>query len=176
MKFNGKKPNAGNVVKVVIPRQDGGNILFIAKGIFDYSEFYKRHPQPKAPKITKPGGVTEYLHDDKKYLESIQKWAELKNAWIILTSLADTPNLEWETVKMDDSKTWCNYEKELKEVFLPQEINAIINAVTTACALSGDKIEEATQSFLLGLGMEVINLSSPSIENLNMLSSEPAND
>lgn len=77
---------------------------------------------------------------------------------------------------MDDSKTWCNYEKELKEVFLPQEINAIINAVTTACALSGDKIEEATQSFLLGLGMEVINLSSPSIENLNMLSSEPAND
>ncbi len=175
MKFNGKKPNKGKIVHCVIPRENGESMLFTAKGIFDYAEFDKLFPEPKpAEKVT--AGVMSLDYNHPKYKERISKWVGYKTHWIVLKSLEGSPGLEWETVNMDDPETWGNYDNELREILLPNEVKEVSNAVMDACALTSQKVEEATQAFLLGAGPALINLSSPTTEPTNTLSSELAND
>lgn len=162
MKFNGIKPNAGNTVHCVIPRQDSKNILFIAKGIFDYSAFDEQFPTPIPPQIVSAKLGTFLDYDDEEYIAKVDAWSSQKTAYMVLKSLAATPNLEWETVDMAKPETWTNYEAELQEFLYPAEVNEVINAVLTACALTGDKITEATQSFLSGAEMMLLNPVSSS--------------
>jgi len=175
MKFNGKKPNKGNTVHCVIPRENGESIVFIANGIFDYSEFEKLFPEPK-PAVVVDKGVQSFNYQHPKYREQLGKWVKYKSHWIALESLKQTPGIEWETVKMEDPETWGNYEKELKEILLPNEVTEVSNAVMDACALTNQKVEEATQAFLLGVGPDTLNLSSLIIEPETTPSSEPAKD
>lgn len=175
MKFKGKKPNAGNTVHVVIPRQNGESMLFVANGIFDYSEFNKRYPEPEPPtRVTK--GIHKVDFDHPKYKEAFGVWAKLRTEWLILESLKETPDFEWETVNMEDATTWCNYETELNEVLLPSETGKIIEAVMEACSLTPQKIEEATEAFLSGMGPELLNGSCQTTEPSTTQSSEPVSD
>lgn len=175
MKIHGHKPNAGNVVKLVIPRQNGESMLFIAQGIFDDSEFTKQFVQPQ-PAQKVEGNVTTLDYKHPLYLERIKAWSKMRTEWIILKSLEATPGLEWETVDMDKPETWGNYSAELKEILMPIEVSKVEDAVMTACALTAHKIEAATQAFLLGQGPVLLNSSSRAIENTNTQSSEPVKD
>ena len=65
---------------------------------------------------------------------------------------------------------------ELKELLLPAEVNKVIDAVSDACALTPQKVEEATQAFLRGQGPELLNSSSPTTEPQSTQSSEPVKD
>ena len=175
MKFNGKKPNQGKIVHCVIPRENGESMLFIAKGIFDYTPFTTQFPEPK-PAVKVEKGIQSLDYNHPTYKKRITEWISYKTHWIVLKSLEDSPELEWETVNMDDPKTWGNYDIELREVLLPNEVAEISNAVMDACALTNQKVEEATQAFLLGAGPELLNLSSPTTELETTQSSEPAKD
>ena len=151
-------------------------MLFIAKGIFDQKPFYERFPQPLPPMVTLSGGQKEMKTNDPKYVNRINHWARLKTAWMIINSLEDTPGLEWELVKKDDPDTWLKYEEEMDEILLPNEVNMLVDAVTTACALTNQKVEEATQGFLLGQEMGLLNSYSPTTEQPTTQSTEPAKD
>lgn len=175
MKFKGKKPNKGNTVHLVIPRQGNESMHFVAKGIFDYSPFNKEYPEPK-PAVRVIKGVESVDLNHPTYTKRFAEWAKMKTHWLILESLKDTPDLEWETVDMDKPTTWGNYEKELEEILLPAEVNQVVNAVMEACSLTSQKIEDATEAFLSGAGPVLLNGSCQTTEPLTTLSLEPAKD
>ena len=172
MKMHGKKIEGPNMEIVVIPRSTG-NLVFRAQAVLDYEEFEALCPAPKPREIIKPGGERTLALNEKSYQDALQEWASRKTDWMVLKSLQATEGLEWETVNMDDSGTWANYQNELKEASLsPPEIARIVNAVTVACGLDQRKIDEATEAFLATLAGEQGNVSSPGLE----LSSTPSGD
>jgi len=175
MKFKGKKPQKGNTVHVVIPRQGDESLLFTAQGIFDYTPFTKQYPEPQPPKIVQKG-ITKIDYDNVRYKAKFLVWATMKANWMVIESLKATPELEWESVVAEDPATWANYNKELGEVLLPAEVDKVVGAVMDACGLSSQKIEDATQSFLLGRGPVLLNSSSQDSEVTDTLSLELAKD
>ena len=148
MKMNGKKLNGPATEPVVIPRRDG-DMVFLAKCVTSYDDFNKLCPKPEPPVVTKPGGAKAFDVEDKDYKKAVDNWATQCTDWMILQSLRDTPNLEWETVEYNNPSTWGNFRKELTDsgMSLP-EINAIVQATINVNGLNGKLIEEATNRFL----------------------------
>lgn len=174
MKIQGKIISGPNVELVVIPRpqisqpqvdakgekligSDGkpimelvsGDIAFYAQAILNFDNFEKLCPTPKAPtKVVPGGGVSENVeHPDFK--KAINAYSTKRFNWIIIESLKATPQLEWDTVKLDDSETWGNYATELTAAGFSQvEIGRIISAVLIANCLDESKLDKARESFL----------------------------
>lgn len=150
MKMFGKTIEGANEEFIAIPRSTG-DIVFMAKAVLNYDDFEKLCPTPVPPKIMRPGGATTQNTEDPKYIEALNDWAQLKTDYMIITSLRKTDGLEWDTIDYGDSSTWGNYKSELIDSgFSPVEISRIINAVSIACSLNQEKIDEATQRFLAG--------------------------
>jgi len=150
MKYKGKKVEGRNTEIIAIPRPDG-NIVFIAEAVPNWEQFEKLAPVPSPPEKLLPGGRKEPNYQDKKYLEEISKYGQLRTDWLVLTSLRATKELEWETVDYSKPETWPNYREELKESnFTDIEINLIINGVANANSLNEDMIEAAKKDFLAG--------------------------
>jgi len=149
MKINGKDIKGPQLEVVVIPRGEE-EIVIKAKAVMDYSEHDKINPQPLPPSKLLPGGETQQLVEDPGYLTKISEWAQQKTDWMIIKSLSATEGLTWDTVKMDDPKTWSNYRKELDATFTPAELGKVLEVVMSACGLNQSKIEEATKRFLAG--------------------------
>ena len=176
MKVGGVTLTPPDAVTVVIPR-NAGDIVFKAGPILDYSVFETLCPSPTPPSRTFPGGRREIMFEDPVYVEAINMWAEQQTDWTAITSLRATEDLEWETVNYDDPATWKNYKKEFSEAGLSRmEQAAIFKAITDACGLTQDKIEEATKNFLAGLGSKPDTVSSPSSGLQNTPSGDPAKD
>lgn len=150
MKIHGRKIEGPNEEIVVIPR-NGGDIVFRAQAVLNFDEFEKLCPVPQAPKTLMPGGGYSENIEASSYKEAVSEWANQRTHWMILKSLSATEGLEWETVKPEDPKTWENYQQELETSgFSPMEQARIVQAVTSACGLNQDKINEATERFLAG--------------------------
>ena len=176
MKIKGVKISEPNVEVVVFPRTSG-NIVFKAQAVLDYKDFDNLCPQPNPPSGMVPGGATKLDVTDPEYLKELDRWASQKTAWMVLESLKVTEDLEWETIEPSDPKTWEKWQDELQDAkFSPAEISRILIAVTTACGLNQEKIELATQQFLVTMGQEQENVSSPSTEQPNTQSGEPVKD
>lgn len=152
MKLAGKKIEGPNEEVIVIPRSgEDGDIVFIARSVLDMDDFEKFCPRPNPPIIRKRDGSRFEDRDDARYKKLMDEFASRHIAFMVLKSLEATPDLEWETVNMNDPSTWLNYETELKESgFSTIEINRIINGVITANCLNEAKLEEARKSFLAG--------------------------
>jgi len=175
MKMHGKKIEGPNTEIVVIPRSTG-NLVFKAQAVLDYEEFESIYPAPLPREIIKAGGERTLAVNEKSYQDALQKWASSKTDWMVLKSLQATEGLEWETVNMDDSDTWANYQEELRAASLsPPEIARIVNAVTIACGLDQKKIDEATAAFLAGLAEEQGSVVSLGSELSSTPSGEAAN-
>jgi len=152
MKYKGKKLEGRNKEVIPIPRS-GGDIIFIAEAVDSFDEFDKLVPEPKPPIIIKPGNVKIENTKDKKYLEALEEHNKLRTHFLVIKSLKDSPDLEWETVDFSKSETWPNYEKELKEAGLNDiEIGRIVMGVMRANSLDETMIEEARNNFLHGQG------------------------
>lgn len=176
MRIKGKKIEGANEEILVLPRPDG-DIVFIARGILDMSEFDKLCPEPKAPLLTKRNGVTIEDVTDKKYKKQVDDYGKKRMAYMIIKSLEATKDLEWEDVDLSDSSTWLNYEQEFKDSGFSQiEINRIITTVFTANSLNEKKLEEAREHFLAGVRPQNGHSSTLEVELSSMLSGEPAND
>lgn len=152
MKMNGEKVEGPNVEILVLPRGgDKPDIVFHATAILDDSDFTEKCPVPQPPERIMKGGVREKNFEDKGFKQEAEAYHDKRMAWMILTSLAATPNLEWEMVKLDDHTTWLNFRQELKDSgFSYIEIQRIENAVYIANCLNEAKVDEARRSFLRG--------------------------
>ena len=151
MKLAGQKVDAPKEQVVVIPRESG-NLVFKAAAVLNYDDFEKLCPKPVIPVKIFPGGGQQENVEDPTYKKELDTWAERRVQFMVIRSLAATPDLEWETVKLDQPDTWKDYEKELKEGLSDVEVGKIFECVTTACGLNQEQIEEATRNFLASQG------------------------
>ena len=149
MRLKGKKIEGPNREIIAIPRGDGDDIVFIAQAVLEMEPFEKMCPPP-IPPIRKIKGKNIPNLKDKNYEIALDTYATKRMAWMVLTSLEATPELEWETVDVSDSSTWMNFRDELKDAgFSDIEVNRVVAGVVSVNALSEAKIEAARDRFLL---------------------------
>jgi hypothetical protein len=149
MKIGGTDPKTLlNEVVLVLPRGEQ-TIVFRAKGLPDMAEFDAKCPVPKPPgKFTKDGWVAN--DSDPTYQQVISAWGKKRLGYLVTRSLEPSA-IEWDTVKMDDPRTWANWEKDLVEGGLTQvEANRVLALVMEANALDETKLQKAREVFLRG--------------------------
>ena len=173
-----KKKVAGlREILCVVPHASD-DIGFIFKAVVDESEFDRLspYPTPRSIKSVKTG-LTEPDFKDPNYMRACQEWGTRKTNWLFLTSMKDTPDWEWETVKLDDAGTWHNWRQELKDAnFVENDILRMIQACSQAQGLDESLVEEARKRFL-ALGQQVVsNSPSPTDGDQNTQSGEPAKE
>ena len=175
MKIHGVTIDPPEEKVIVVPRNDK-KFVFRAKAVLDFTAFEQICPKPKPRTQMAPGGEKKELFDEPKYLKEVNKWAERRTAWTILTSLSATEGLEWDTVVMSDPDTWMNYEEELRNNFSEIESVMIASTALDACSLTSAHIDEATKSFLALTEGEQKELCSQSSEPSSTQSTDPAKD
>ena len=135
MKIKGQVFDKPKPATVILNHGDE-HVLFLCGTVSDFSDFDKLCPEPSPPKSLKPGGVQTENVTDKKYLKKVDDYNLQRTYWMIKESLIATPDLEWETVKADDPKTWPNIEKELTKAFSLAGTSRIIQGVLRANGLT----------------------------------------
>lgn len=153
MRIAGKKIEGPNVEMLVIPRTntkgEQNDIVFYAQAVLDMSEFDKMIPTPEPKTAQYPDGTKKLLTDDPDFVKAQNDWGKRRFQYIMLKSLEATPDLEFETVKINDPATWDNWETEVKEAgFSDFEISRIRTVVMEANALSEARLQEARDRFL----------------------------
>lgn len=172
MKIGGIDPQTlCNEVVLVLPRGEQ-SIVFRAQGLKDTDEFDALCPQPKPPgKLTKDGWVAN--NDDPTYQQIMETWAKKRLGYIVTRSLHPSA-IEWDTVKMNDQRTWPNWEADLKNGGLTQiEVNRVLALVMEANALDEAKLQKARESFLRGQEPMPAEFSGPLTVPATMPSGEP---
>ncbi len=151
MKIRGQQVKGPNRELLVIPRgDDQADIVLYAQAVLDTALFDKLCPEPVPPSRIIKGGQREFQFDDPGYKAACVSRTEKYMAFMILQSLNLSENeLEWETVKLNDHRTWLNYENELKEAgFSAMEVKRIENLAIKANCLSESHLEAARANFL----------------------------
>lgn len=175
MKIAGVDPKSlSTEIILVLPRGEQ-NLVFRAKGLPNMDEFTALCPTPKPPgKLTKDGWVANV--NDPTYQQILGEWAKKRLGYMVVKSL--TPSeIEWDTVKEGDPRTWSNWEKDLSAAMLTQvESNRVLALVLEANALDDDKLAKAREVFLAGQGPMPSEFSSLPSERPSSLSGEPVND
>lgn len=157
MKIAGKKIEGRNVEIVVIPRPLGEDIAFRCEAVLSMDAFDKLCPMPLPPMRMVKGGIKVPDTENVTYREALTVHSNRRMAFLILESLKATPELEWETVKMDTPSTWENWEKELEDSgFSAVEINRVRTGVFNANCLNEALIETARENFLRGSQAEQV--------------------
>jgi hypothetical protein len=174
MKISGKSVCPPTPVKVTIYR-DSGNYEFLCGPILDYSKFSAICPVPKPPLIMDRLKGNRPDVADKNYLLRLDQHNDLRVAWLIITSLNFTPNLEWELVKIDEPDTWMKYEEELKQSLTDSEYNRLISCVFEANSPTEQRRKEALNSFTPSQVEALTPSNSQPGEPISTQSGEPAN-
>jgi hypothetical protein len=147
MKIRGQSFDKPKPVSVVLTHGDD-NILILCGTVVDYDLFHDMVPAPVAPKILKPGGVTEINIKDSTFLDKVHEHSKIRTYWLVKESLRATPDLEWETVIDDKPESWPNLEKEMVQAFGEVGMAQVIQGVLRANGLSDALMGEARDSFL----------------------------
>lgn len=148
MKLHGKEIERPEPVFAVFQRGDN-ELVIQCEAVYDHEPFEKVCPVPKPPKKVMKGGIEQVVLDDPDYLQRVDKHSERQFAWLVISSISNTPGLEWETVDINKPSTWESYQKEMRESgFLQAEINEIVARVLEANAMDESRMEEARQRFL----------------------------
>ncbi len=157
---------------LVLPRGEK-HLVFRAKAIPDMDEFEALSPRPEPPgKLTKDGWVPE--PDNPDYRTILNNYELRRMSYMFIRSL-EPSNIEWETVDINNPKTWNNWETDLKNAGMTAiEINKISNLVLAANCLSEAKLRQAREDFLHGQALAQAASSGPHTELLNTQSGEPA--
>lgn len=162
-------------VILVLPRGEK-EIVFRAQGVPDYEPFNKVCPEPKAPVIHKPKiGWVDNL-EDPGYKDMMSTYGKKRLAWLVVTSLAPS-DISWDTVKLDEPRTWENWVEDLKTAGFGQvECNRIQQLVFEANCLDEEKLEQARESFLVGQQPVPSESSGQSTEQVPSPSGKPASE
>ncbi len=162
MKINGQEIRGICIETLVLPR--GENTFVIkAQAIPDFDEFDNLCPEPKAPgRLTKDGWEPDLK--DENYRSVLDIYHENRVAYLVVRSL-EINDMEWDTVDINNPKTWANYTKDFKKAGLSAiEINRVVQIVMQANALDEEKLEKARANFLLGQQMAAEELSGQNTE------------
>jgi hypothetical protein len=159
---------------LVLPRGTS-QIVIRAQAILDLDIFDTLCPSPKPPgKLTKDGFIPD--NNDETYRQTLARHNEKRTAYMVIKSL-EPSNIEWDSVDIDNPKTWINYINDFRTAgFSSIEINRIVATVMSANALDESKLEQARKLFLAGQAKELEEFLGPSIEPQSSLSGELAKD
>ncbi len=162
-------------VILVLPRGEA-EIVFRAQGVPDYEPFNQMCPEPKAPIIHKPKiGWVDNL-EEPGYKDMMATYGKKRLSWLVVTSLAPS-DIAWDTVEVDNPKTWENWSEDMKKAGFSQvECNRIQQLVFEANCLDEDKLEQARESFLAGQQQVPSESSGQSTEPVPMPSGKPATE
>lgn len=160
-------------VVLVLPRAEQ-NLVFRARGVKDMEEFEARCPQPKPPgKLTKDGWIADA--NDPTYQQVTAEWNKRRLGYMVVRSL-EPSEIEWDTVRLEDPRSWANWDKDLKEGGLTQiECNRVLGLVLEANALDEAKLARAREVFLAGQAPMPAEFSGLASAPANTASGAPAN-
>lgn len=151
MKIKGQEIKALNRRLIVIPRDDGReDITLWAQAIPSFERFEQLCEAPKPPYAMRKGGVRDYDYKDPDYRNKVAEHNQKLSAFIVLESLNLPENeIEWETVDLQDHKTWLNFSDEFRNAgFSEIEIGKIVKECGIVNCLNEDHVEAARQLFL----------------------------
>ena len=150
MKLKGKRPGV-HIEPIILPRPDG-DLVFHCKAIENFDDFESLCPPPEPPAVIKPNGEKIHNAADPDYIKQLSNYGDKRVAYMVVKGLSDaTVDLEWETVKMDDSNTWIQFRDEFRESGLSDvEINRVVSGAMIANSLSEFAVEAARKRFLAG--------------------------
>jgi len=172
MKFRGETVEPETCI-VEIPKS-GQIITFIFKTVLNMKGF--TDPFPEAPTMFRQGKKVQN-QDDPLYKDRVEKWVERRTAWMFLKSCEDSPDIEWETVNIEDPSTYLNLYTELESTFNIIEQAKIMEAFTEVNSLTESKLEKARESFLdQEMSLQDAVSISQSVEVNNTPSGSPVND
>lgn len=173
MKIGGKTVTAPPKELLVLHREPE-NIVFWGQAIPDMEEFHTLCPLQDPPgKLTKDGWVPD--SNDPGYLTVLENHGKQRLGYMVIHTL-EPSEIEWDTVKVDNPKTWTNWEADfLKAKFTQIEIQRIIQLVLDANSLNEEKLARAREDFLRGRVQVQQPISSPSTAPESLPSGEPAN-
>jgi hypothetical protein len=149
MKIGGVDPKTlCHEVLLVLPRGEQ-DLVFRARGLKDMDGFNAKCPQPKPPgKLTRDGYVP--MSEDPTYQTVLGEWAKKRLGFIVMRSL-EPSDIEWDTVKEDDPRSWPNWEQDLRDGGLSEiECSRVLGIVMEANALDEEKLKKARETFLHG--------------------------
>lgn len=133
---------------LVIPRGES-SLVFRARAVESMDEFDAMSPKPQPPgKLTKDGWVPEPEHPD--YRTILEHYAVRRLAYIVVRSL-EPSNIEWDTVDINNPKTWANWDTDLRNAKMTEvEIDKVLQLVIEANSLSEEKLKRAREDFQRG--------------------------
>lgn len=147
MKLGGKTFSTP-VKDVVLPREDG-DIVFKICGITSFDHFDSLVKEPKPPTIKIKGKAAKTDRDDPRYQDELADYGKLKIAYIVVASLAVTPDLEWDQITLDNPSTWETWQKELADAGIAvYEINHLLSEILDINGLGEDRYKDAKDAFL----------------------------
>lgn len=173
MKIAGIDPKTlANEVILVLPRGED-DVVFRASGVMDLDAFNAKCPVPKPPgKLTRDGYVP--TPNDPTYQQVHDQWSKKRLGYIVFHSLKPS-EIEWDTVKEDDPRTWMNWETDLRAGgFSEMECSRVLALVLEANALDEEKLQKAREVFLRGPVVELPMSSGQVTGPVNTSSGEPA--
>lgn len=149
MKYKGQQLGISPRSDVVVFPRDEGDVIFTLIPVLDYSEFNNICPQPRPGQILYPGGRKGSNTDDPSYQKSLTDWTIKHHDWVILKTLAASPDISWDSIKMDDPSTYHNYRKELSDAgFTNAEVNHLVDKCVKINTLDEELMTKARTRFL----------------------------
>ena len=151
MQLGGKRESRMRMV-LPIPRVGEDDLIFILTPVESYDKFNELCPIPKPPILKKAGGVEVPDIENDAYVNQLTAYATLQSAYIMLSSLKNTPDLVFETVDPEKPSTWDNYKQEMRDFGLSeQEMLRILRAVQGANSLDDGLVDEARNRYFRNL-------------------------
>lgn len=153
-------------------------LTFYAQPVWSYSEFDQLCPAPENKNVifTRDGKQTD--HNAPAHKHALKEHGVRRWGYYILKSL-EPSHIEWDTVDLEDPKTWGLVEQELRDNLAHFEYQQLMALVDEANALDADKLAENAATFFqiadLESAAEASN-PSPSGEPENIPSSGPVSD
>lgn len=172
MKIGGVPVTAPPEDLLVLPR-GAKSIVIRAKALPDMEGFNALCPMPEPPgKLTKEGFVPD--PDAPGYSDILANYTKQRLGYMVVHSL-EPSNVEWDTVRADNPKTWTRWDAELRKAGLTQvEVNRILQLVIETNSLSEDRLREARDAFLRGQAEGLAKSNSLHTEPESSPSGEPA--
>lgn len=152
MLINGERVNEPFRRELRYPRLNG-DIVLQATSISCSKDFEDLYPAPEPPSEKDVrGNVVKVLHDDPEYHKKINERTICKFDYQVIRSLE---NVKWETVDLQDPKTWKNWRMEAVESGLSDlEVLDIINKVIETLQPSTELVERMKKDFLATQGQK----------------------
>lgn len=150
------------------------DLVFEATAILDFSEFLAICPEPSPPPRILAGGQKDFDFESPTYKKAREIWFSKRNDWTVLKSVENSPDIEWEKIKMNDPETWPLWRDEIGLFLNPTQIMHLWNRIMLLNSIDEAKMEEARQRFLVTKSQRVRDATSLRDEPTTTQSGVPA--